>query len=102
MKNAAERREFLECAENWEIVEHTTHTRLSRIEYGGEYRYKLETYEMRYVFNYRTKEQEEQAEWVLRRYYKPTDKNGAGPLRDQSLTEIREWVADQDRKGAKL
>lgn len=55
--------------------------------------------ELRYMFNYRTREQEEHAEWVLRRYYRPTDDTGAGPLRGQSLTQMREWITDQDKKG---
>lgn len=99
MKNAAERRAYIENPDNWEPVEYTRHMRLSCIEYKGEKRYKLETFEVCNFFNYKTREPEEREEWVLRVYYKPTDKNNAGPMVAQSVTDLREWLADLDRKG---
>jgi len=98
MKNAAERKAFIENPENWHVVELTEHTRVSAIRYKGEERYRLEVFEVANYFDYEHRCHGERAEWVVRDYYK--NKPGyVGAFERQSLTEIREWVADQDKKG---
>lgn len=98
MKNNQERREFVDNPENWHVVELTPHTRVSAIRYKGEERYKLETFEVLVRFDYESGEQYDAPEWLTRQYFKKSD-IFAGAYEAQSLTQIRDWVADQDRKG---
>lgn len=109
MKNAAERREYLENEDNWTPVEVLRNVRVSQITYKGEKRYKLETFEVVTRYDYHNREHYRAGEWVVRNYYKtPEDyeqiwtpaTNKADLLEMQSVTQLREWLADLDRKGA--
>ncbi len=93
MKNTAERRKFIDDPANWTPVETTKYTRLSRVDYMGESRYKLEVFESVDIFDYMTLDSVPQDMWNLRDYYEMR----GGSLKRQSLTEIRQWVADLDR-----
>ena len=110
MKNNQERREFVDNPENWHVVELTPHTRMSAIRYKGEERFKLETFEVVNRYDYHDRENYKSGEWVVRSYYKTPENpdeiianagNKADMLEPQSLTQIRDWVADQDGKGAR-
>lgn len=100
MKNNIERAAFLADPDNWDLVEKTDHVRLSRIVYKNEKRYKLEVYEVISRFDYEATKPYESPEWFLKSYYKENDKSTA--LEQQSLTQLREWVADLDRKERKV
>lgn len=100
MKNAADRKAFIENPENWHVVELTKNTRVSAIRYKGEERYRLEVYEIITNFDYEKRVHIRRPEWNVRDYYKKNP-NYFGALERQSVTQIREWVADQDRKGGK-
>lgn len=99
MKNKDQRYEFIANPENWAPVEETSHARISEITYKDEKRYKLETFVIVNAWNYEESHHEERAEWKTATYYK----EGPGGWRDglipQSLTEVREWVTELDRKG---
>lgn len=108
MKNAAERREFLEDPENWQVVETLRNVRLSKITYKNEHRFKLETFEVVNRYDYHDSKHYRSGEWVVRNYYKtPEDYEqiwtpaaaAAGLLEPQSVTELREWLNKLDRKG---
>lgn len=99
MKNAAERKAFIENPENWHVVELTKNTRVSVIRYKGEERYRLEVYEVLTNFDYEKRVHIRRPEWSVRDYYKKNP-DYFNAFERQSLTEIREWLADQDKKGA--
>ena len=108
MKNAAERREFLEDPENWQVVETLRNVRLSKITYKNEHRYKLETFEVVDRYDYHGCKHYRSGEWIIRTYYKKPDNadeiitnagDKADLLEPQSLTELREWLNKLDRKG---
>lgn len=109
MKNAAERREYLENEDNWTPVEVLRNVRVSEIKYKGEKRYRLETFEVMNMFDYHESKSYTAGEWIVRRYYKkPEDPdairvnpkyNREDLLEAQSITELREWLAELDRKG---
>lgn len=98
MKNSQERREFVDNPENWHVIEMTKHARISAIRYKGEERYELETFEVMSRFDYAKGEPYDVPEWFTRNYFKESD-DFPGTYEAQSLTQIRDWVADQDRKG---
>ncbi len=100
MKNAAERKEFVSAPENWHVVELTPHSRVSVIRYKGEERFRLEVYELLTYFDADKRVHVRRPGWNVLGYYK-TRPDYFDAFERISLTEVREWVADQDRKGDK-
>lgn len=109
MKNAAERREYLENEDNRTPVEVLRNVRVSEIKYKGEKRFRLEVFSVVSRFDYHDRKQYPSGEWVVLRYYKTPDNpdairvnpkyNREDLLEAQIITELREWLADLDRKG---
>ena len=108
MKNQAERREYIDDPDNWQIVESLRNVRVSKLTYKGEHRYKLETFEVINRYDYHDSKHYRSGEWVVRFYYKTPEEydeiianagNKCDLLEQQSLTQIREWLADLDKKG---
>lgn len=98
MKNKKERDAFIDNPANWQIVEVTPHARISRITYKKEHRYKLETYETTSSYDFDNHKLVVLPEWITKCYYKEPEQGYISGFIQQSLTEIRNWVQDLDRK----
>lgn len=98
MKNQAERREYIDDPENWQIVESLRNVRVSQNKYKGEKRYKLETFEVITRYDYHDRKSYNAGEWVVRGYYKTPENpeeiitnagDRADLLEPQSVTQLR-------------
>lgn len=96
MRNAKERAEFIADPKNWKVVEQSAFTRVLRIEYKGEYRYKVQVYKWTYRLDLGVHDFIWGADWTGYDYYKKHENPDS--LEQQSLTEIRAWVAELDKK----
>lgn len=101
MKNQKERIEFINDSSNWEIIEVTPHVRVSRIEYKGEKRYRLETYEAAPHYDFETRIFSSVPRWIVKDYFKESEQGYISGFVYQSLTDIRNWISDLDKKKGK-
>ena len=97
MRNQEERNDFIDNPHNWVISESSMgFVRILSLTYKGEVRYKLEVYQKNFHWYAGVQKEGYKTEWTLKTYYKFDEECGA--LEPQSLTNMRDWVADLDRK----
>ena len=96
MRNEKERKTFINNDSNWSIVAAGPNIRILIIECKGEKRQRLDVNEWTYCWDSKkgTEGFKHQSKWITRNYY--IDRGDS--LEPQSLTDIRKWVADLDRK----
>ena len=96
MKNQKERNEFLINPASWKPVFTEGLTRVEKLTYKGEDRYRLMVYQWNNHFYYETHTAGHIAEWTVKDYYRLNEIDQA--LEVQSLTEMREWIYALDKK----
>lgn len=97
MRNQEERNDFLDNPSNW-VQEGpvTQYVRMMSIEYKGETRYKVDVYQKNFHWYAGVQREGYKAEWTLKSYYRYDEISGA--MEPQSLTQMRNWIADLDKK----
>ena len=96
MRNANERAEFIANQYNWQVIELSHYFRLLRIEYKDEYRYMTEIYVYESYYDHIEGKFVKKKRWKFDGYWKKNQKENA--LEHQSLTQMREWVFELDKK----
>ena len=97
MRNQDERNDFLDNPKNWvQEGSGTPYVRTMSITYKGETRYKMEVYQKNYHWYAGVQKEGYKAEWTLKSYYRYDEITGA--MEPQSLTQMRNWIADLDKK----
>lgn len=97
MRNQEERNSFIDNPQNWHEarIGHAL-MKMSHITYKGETRYKLEVYQKNFHWYAGVQKEGYKAEWTLKSYYKLD--GACCAMEPQSLTQMREWIADLDKK----
>ena len=96
MKNQKERATFLANDCNWTTTFEDALIRVQKISYKGEDRFRVQVYQWNSTFFYDTRKQGHKAEYTTKGFYKLNEIYHA--LEVQSLTEMRAWLDDLDRR----
>ena len=96
MRNAKERAEFIDNHDNWQIIEVSHYTRLLKLEYKFEYRFMTEIYVFESYYDHIEGKNVRKRRWKFDGYWKENKEEHA--LEHQSLTQMREWVFELDKK----